>query len=128
MFNSAFVSSDTINSLDDAQPHSIIVKYYRGSARVNSDKRHGPKSSDSVQNEIATTRDNLPQPNCNSDGKADNKRQAFIDTDTRRFKFRTGDIGPPGRASLPSNPAKTDNKRAIAIVPVYGLSILSGFN
>ena len=44
----------------------------RGPARVNSDKRHGPKSSNSAQNEIAT-RDNLPWPNCVRDGKADNK-------------------------------------------------------
>ena len=41
------------------------------------------------------TRDNLPQPNCNSDGKADNKRQAFINTDTRHFKIQMGDMGPP---------------------------------
>ena len=27
--------------------------------------------------------------------KADNKRQAFINTDTRRFKIQTGDMGPP---------------------------------
>ena len=26
---------------------------------------------------------------------ADNKRQAFINTDTRRFKIQTGDMGPP---------------------------------
>ena len=42
------------------------------------------------------TRDNLPWPNCNRDGKADNKRQAFINTDTRRFKnIQTGNMGPP---------------------------------
>ena len=40
-------------------------------------------------------RDNLPLPNCDSDGKADNKQQAFINTDTRRFKIQTGDMGPP---------------------------------
>ena len=41
-------------------------------------------------------------PNCDSDGKADNKRQAFINTNTRRFKIQMGDMGPPspGRASL----------------------------
>ena len=51
------------------------------------------------KNEI-TTRDNLPRPNCDSDGKADNKQQAFINTDTRRFKIQMGDMGPsPGRAS-----------------------------
>ena len=59
-----------------------------GPARVNSDKWHGPKSSDSASNEIAT-RDNLPRPNC------DNKRQALITTDTRRFKIQTGNMGPP---------------------------------
>ena len=37
----------------------------------------------------------LPRPNCNSDGKADNKQQAFINTDTRRFKIQMGDMGPP---------------------------------
>ena len=36
-----------------------------------------------------------PRPNCDSDSKADNKRQAFINTDTRRFKIQTGDVGPP---------------------------------
>ena len=41
------------------------------------------------------TRDNLPRPNCDSDGKADNKQQAFINTYTRRFKIQTGDMGPP---------------------------------
>ena len=65
----------------------------RDLARVNSDKRHGPKCSDSVENEIATT-DNLLWPNCDSDGKADNKQQAFINTTTRRFKIQTGDMGP----------------------------------
>jgi len=64
--------------------HSFVPRF-RGPARVNSDKRHGPKSNDSALNEIAT-RDNLPRPNCDSDGKADNKRQAFINTDTRRFR------------------------------------------
>ena len=41
------------------------------------------------------TRDNLPWPNCDSDGKADNKRQALINTDMRRFKIQMGDMGPP---------------------------------
>ena len=63
----------------------------RGPARVNSDKRHGPKSSNSALNETAT-RDNLPWQNCDSDSKAnpnpDNKRQAFLNTDTRRFKIQ----------------------------------------
>ena len=47
-------------------------------------------------------RDNLPRPNCDGDGKADNKQQAFINTDTRCFKIQTGDVGPPppGRASM----------------------------
>jgi len=47
------------------------------------------------------TRDNLPRPSCGSDGKANNKWQAFINTDTRRFKIQTGDMDPPrrGRAS-----------------------------
>ena len=65
-----------------------------GPARVNSEKRHGPKSSDSVLNEIMT-RDNLPRPNCDSDGKVDNKRQALINTHRRRFKIQMGDMGPP---------------------------------
>ena len=45
--------------------------------------------------------DNLLRPNCDSDGKTDNKRQAFINTDMRRFKIQTGDMDPPppGRAS-----------------------------
>ena len=79
----------------------LIIKNIWGPARVNSDKRHGPKSSDSAENEIAT-RDNLSRPKCDSDGKAENKRQAFINTDTRRFKIQTGDMGPPpppGKAS-----------------------------
>ena len=48
------------------------------------------------------TRDNLPRPNYNIDGKADNKQQAlFYNTNTRRFKIQTGDMGhPPGRTSL----------------------------
>ena len=72
-----------------------------GPARINSDKRHGPKSSDSAWNEIATSAsDNLPRPNCDSDGKADYKQQAFINTDTRRFKTQTGDMGPPPPPSL----------------------------
>ena len=41
------------------------------------------------------TRDNLPRPNCDSDCKADNKGQAFINTDTRRFKIQMDDMGPP---------------------------------
>ena len=41
-----------------------------------------------------------PQPNCNSDGKADNKRQALINTDTRRFKIQMGNIAPPPRQDL----------------------------
>ena len=74
----------------------------RGPARVNSDKRRGPKSSDSPRNEIAT-KDNPPQPNCDSDGKADNKRQAFINTDTRRFKIQMGDMGTPAPLAGPPN-------------------------
>ena len=35
---------------------------------------------------------------------ADNKRQAFINTDTRRFKIQTGDMGPP---PSPAGPLKT---------------------
>ena len=65
-----------------------------GLARVNSDKRDGPKSSDSALNEIATT-DNLPRPNCNSDGKVGNKQQAFINTHTRRFQIQMGNMRPP---------------------------------
>ena len=34
---------------------------------------------------------------------ADNKRQAFINTDTRRFKIQTGDMGPP-----PPSPRRQD--------------------
>ena len=41
------------------------------------------------------TRDNLPWPNCNSDGKAENKRQTFINTDTRHFKIQTATWDPP---------------------------------
>ena len=37
----------------------------------------------------------LPLPNCDSDIKADHKWQAFINTDTRRFKIQTGDMGLP---------------------------------
>ena len=66
-------------------------------ARVNSDKRHGPRQ----RVKWNPTRDNLPRPNCDRDGKADNKRQAFINTDTRRFKIQMADMDPPppGRAS-----------------------------
>ena len=39
---------------------------------------------------------NLPQPNCDSDNKADNKRQAFINTNTRDvLKFRLASWEPP---------------------------------
>ena len=55
------------------------------------------------------TRDNLPRPNCDSDGKADNKRQAFINTDTRRFKIQTGDMGPPPQP--PTGRASSEGKR-----------------
>ena len=44
---------------------------------------------------MKSQRDNLPRPNCDSDGKADNKRQAFINTDTRHFKIHTGNMWPP---------------------------------
>ena len=33
-----------------------------------------------------------------------NKRQAFISTDTRRFKIQTGDIGPPSPAPRLAGP------------------------
>ena len=56
---------------------------------------HGSKSSNSAYNEFAT-RDNLPWPNCDSDGKADNKQQAFINTDTPDFlKFRQATLDTP---------------------------------
>ena len=74
----------------------------RGPARVNSDKRHGPKSSDSARNEIVT-RDNLPWPNCDSDGKADNKSDKHLSTLTRdvsKFRQVTWDPPSPGRASF----------------------------
>ena len=47
------------------------------------------------------SRDNFPRPNCDGHGKADNKRQTFTNTNTRRVKIQTGDMGPPlpGRAS-----------------------------
>ena len=82
------------SNLLKAKTSCPVRRMCRGPARVNSDKRHGPKSSDSADNEIAT-RDNLPRANCDSDDKADNKRQAFLNTDTRRFKTLTGDMGPP---------------------------------
>ena len=67
------------------------MKLGRGPAWVNS-------LSDMAQ-KVATarkmTRDNLPRPNCDSDGKADNKRQAFMNTDTRRFKIQIGNMDPP---------------------------------
>ena len=44
---------------------------------------------------LKSRRDNLPRPNCDGDGKADNKRQAFINSDTRCFKIQTGDMDPP---------------------------------
>ena len=98
----------------------------RGPARVNSDKRHGPKCSDSVWNEIAT-RDNLLRPNCDSDGKADNKPQAFINTTTRSFKIQTGDMSgtppPPGRAS--SNSPFHDPLKMSAYVTYLLLGSLS---
>ena len=75
--------SDSLRANEDTAPQSreILQTFVWRLARVNFDKRHGPKRSDSAQNEIAT-RDNLPRPNCDSDSKADNKRQAFIYTDT----------------------------------------------
>ena len=53
-----------------------------------------PKKERQRANEIAT-RDNLPWPNYDCDGKADNKRQALINTNMRCFKIQTGDMGPP---------------------------------
>ena len=41
------------------------------------------------------TRDNLPRPNCNNDGKADNKWQGFINIDKRVLKFRQATRDPP---------------------------------
>ena len=49
---------------------SLSSGQYRGPAKVNSDKRQNV-------NEIAT-RDKLPRPNCNSDGKAENERQKTV--------------------------------------------------
>ena len=69
-----------------------------------------------MKNEIAT-RDNLPWPNCDSDGKADNKGQAFINTDRRRFKIQ-GDMGPP---PLPWQGLKEEIRRG-STVPKSPLS------
>ena len=44
---------------------------------------------------MKSRRDNLRQPNCDIDGKANNKQQAFVNTDMRCFKIQTGDMGPP---------------------------------
>ena len=44
---------------------------------------------------MKSQQENLPRPNCDSDGKANNKRQAFISTDTRSFKIQTGDLAGP---------------------------------
>ena len=55
-----------------SRPQVISLHLLRGPARVNSDKRHDPKSSDKAENEMATS-DNLPLPNCDSDGKAENR-------------------------------------------------------
>ena len=60
------------------------------------------KVAKAQKGEIAT-RDNLPRPNCDSHGKADNKRQAFINADTRCFKIQTGDLGPPPPAGPRNN-------------------------
>ena len=60
------------------------------------------KVATAQKGEIAT-RDNLPRPNCDSLGKADNKRQAFINADTRCFKIQTGDMGPPRPLARPRN-------------------------
>ena len=60
------------------------------------------KVATAQKGEIAT-RDNLPPPNCDSHGKADNKRQAFINADTRCFKIQTGDLGPPPPLAGPRN-------------------------
>ena len=66
----------------------------------------GQIPTSNMAQKVATARkmksqqENLPRPNCDSDGKANTKRQAFISTDTRSFKIQTGDMGPPpGRAS-----------------------------
>ena len=54
--------SDSLNANEDTAPQSreILQTFVWGLARVNFDKLHGPKSSDSAQNEIAI-RDNLPR-------------------------------------------------------------------
>ena len=60
-----------------SRPQVISLHLLRGPARVNSDKRHDPKSSNKAENEMATS-DNLPLPNCDSDGKAENMRQRTV--------------------------------------------------
>ena len=42
----------------------------------------------------------LGQINCDSDSKANNKWQALINTDRRRFKIQTGDMGPPSQGVI----------------------------
>ena len=54
-----------------------------------------PRSNSFLILSPIATRGNLSRPNCESDGKADNKRQAFINTDMRRFKIQTGDKASP---------------------------------
>ena len=76
---------------------------------------------------FVATRDNLLRPNCDSDGKADNKPQAFINTTTRSFKIQTGDMSgtppPPGRAS--SNSPFHDPLKMSAYVTYLLLGSLS---
>ena len=62
----------------------------RGPVRVNSDKRHGPQTSDCTYNEIQR-KDILSQENADSDVKAESER---LKPDTSDFKIHTSDTGP----------------------------------
>ena len=72
----------------------------RGPARVNSDKRHGPKISDSTTKMKSRQETTSLGQIVTVTEKPTISDKHFMNTDTRRFKIQTGDMGaPPGRAS-----------------------------
>ena len=72
----------------------------RGPARVNSDKRHGPKIRDSTTKMKSRQETTSLGQIVTVTEKPTISDKHFMNTDTRRFKIQTGDMGaPPGRAS-----------------------------
>ena len=67
----------------------------RGPARVNSDKRHGPKISDSTTKMKSRQETTSLGQIVTVTEKPTISDKHFMNTDTRRFKIQTGDMGAP---------------------------------